>query len=56
MPNLKNVSVTDLLNLRKNIEVQLQSKRYELQAMLAEIGGRSVFVFVWLTYLQGWVG
>lgn len=44
MANLKNMSVSDLLNLRKNIDIQLQSKRSELQAMLAEIGGGSTAV------------
>ena len=44
MANLKSMSVTDLLNLRKNVDAQLQSKRSELQTMLAEIGGDSTSV------------
>ena len=37
--NLKSLSVPQLLSLRSDIDVTLQSRRAELQAQLAEIGG-----------------
>ena len=37
--NLKSLSVPQLLAMRSDIDVMLQSRRSELQAMLAEIGG-----------------
>lgn len=39
--NLKSLSVPQLLSLRSDIDVMLQSRRSELQAQLAEIGGVS---------------
>ena len=40
--NLKSLSVAELLTMRSDIDVMLQSRRSELQAQLAEIGGGSV--------------
>ena len=37
--NIKNLSVTQLLAMRGDIDKLLQSKRTELQAQLAQIGG-----------------
>jgi DNA-binding protein H-NS len=37
--NIKNLSVSQLLALRADIDKLLQSKRTELQAQLAQIGG-----------------
>lgn len=37
--NLKSLSVPQLLAMRSDIDVMLQSRRSELQAQLAEIGG-----------------
>src|ERR1700733_15140274 len=37
--NIKNLSVSQLLALRADIDKLLQSKRSELQAQLAQIGG-----------------
>ena len=37
--NIKNLSVTQLLAMRGDIDKLLQSKRSELQAQLAQIGG-----------------
>lgn len=37
--NIKSLSVPDLLSLRADIDRMLQSKKSELQAQLAEIGG-----------------
>jgi DNA-binding protein H-NS len=37
--NIKNLSVTQLLAMRGDIDRLLQSKRSELQAQLAQIGG-----------------
>ncbi len=37
--NLKSLSVPELLTMRSDIDVMLQSRRSELQAQLAEIGG-----------------
>ena len=37
--NIKNLSVTQLLAMRGDIDKLLQSKRAELQAQLAQIGG-----------------
>jgi DNA-binding protein H-NS len=37
--NIKNLSVTQLLAMRADIDKLLQSKRSELQAQLAQIGG-----------------
>jgi DNA-binding protein H-NS len=37
--NIKNLSVTQLLAMRADIDKLLQSKRTELQAQLAQIGG-----------------
>jgi DNA-binding protein H-NS len=37
--NIKNLSVTQLLAVRADIDKLLQSKRSELQAQLAQIGG-----------------
>lgn len=39
--NLKSLSVPQLLALRSDIDTTLQSRRSELQAQLAEIGGGS---------------
>ena len=38
-PNLKNLSVPQLLAMRLDIDKQLESKKAELQAQLAQIGG-----------------
>ena len=40
--NIKNLSVPQLLAMRSDIDRLLQSKRSELQAQLAEIGGEAV--------------
>jgi DNA-binding protein H-NS len=37
--NIKNLSVSQLLSMRGDIDKLLQSKRAELQAQLAQIGG-----------------
>ena len=37
--NLNKLSVTDLLKLRKDIDLQLLTHRSELERMLGEIGG-----------------
>jgi len=37
--NIKNLSVPQLLAMRSDIDRQLQSKKSELQAQLAQIGG-----------------
>jgi DNA-binding protein H-NS len=42
--NLKNLSVPQLLAMRSDIERLLQSRRSELQAQLAEIGGEAAAV------------
>jgi DNA-binding protein H-NS len=42
--NLKNLSVPQLLAMRGDIERLLQSRRSELQAQLAEIGGEAATV------------
>ncbi|MEA2881939.1 MAG: DNA-binding protein, partial [Bradyrhizobium sp.] len=39
--NIKNLSVPQLLAMRSDIDRLLQSKKSELQAQLAEIGGDS---------------
>ena len=39
--NLKSMSVTDLLKLRKDVDMTLVSRRGELEQMLGEIGGSS---------------
>jgi DNA-binding protein H-NS len=38
-PNFKNLSVPELLAMRADIDRQLQSKKADLQAQLAQIGG-----------------
>lgn len=38
-PNIKSLSVSELLALRDDIDAQLQAHRAELQAQLAQIGG-----------------
>jgi DNA-binding protein H-NS len=38
-PNIKSLSVAQLLALRDEIDKQLQARRAELQAQLAQIGG-----------------
>ena len=40
--NIKNLSVPQLLAMRSDIDRQLQSKKSELQAQLAQIGGDGV--------------
>ena len=40
--NIKNLSVQQLLAMRSDIDRLLQSKKSELQAQLAQIGGNSV--------------
>jgi DNA-binding protein H-NS len=40
--NIKNLSVPQLLSMRSDIDRLLQSKRSELQAQLAQIGGEAV--------------
>jgi DNA-binding protein H-NS len=40
--NIKNLSVPQLLAMRSDIDRLLQSKRSELQAQLAQIGGEAV--------------
>ena len=37
--NMKNLSVAELLSMRSDIDKMLQSRKSELQAQLAEIGG-----------------
>ena len=37
--NLKSMPVADLLNLRRDIDAALESRRGELEQMLGEIGG-----------------
>ena len=39
MANLKNMSVTELLKLRSDVDAVLESKRDELHAQLRQIGG-----------------
>ncbi|MET0709180.1 MAG: H-NS histone family protein [Tardiphaga sp.] len=38
-PHIKSLSVSELLTLRDEIDQQLQARRAELQAQLAQIGG-----------------
>jgi DNA-binding protein H-NS len=40
-PNLKSLSVPELLSLRDDIDRHLEERRSELQAQLAQIGGRN---------------
>jgi DNA-binding protein H-NS len=40
--NIKNLSVPQLLAMRADIDRQLQSRKAELQAQLAQIGGESI--------------
>ncbi len=40
-PNLKSLSVPQLLSLRDDIDKHLEERRLELQAQLAQIGGRN---------------
>lgn len=40
--NLKSLSVPQLLAMRSDIDVMLQSRRSELQSQLAEIGGGTI--------------
>jgi DNA-binding protein H-NS len=39
--NLKSLSVAELLQMRRDIDTALQSRRGELEQMLGEIGGSS---------------
>ena len=40
--NIKNLSVPELLAMRVDIDKQLESKKAELQAQLAQIGGNGI--------------